>query len=67
VNGNQGHNYAIVDPPDEGRDQSLIGRENSQGAKNQKSRCRESHIVMLSQPNKVAEVIEETVAGGSKL
>ena len=64
MNGNQGHNYAIVDPPDEGRDQSLIiVRE----LKNQKSRCRESHIVMLSQPNKVAEVIEETVAGGSKL
>ena len=26
-----------------------------------------SHVVMLSQPNKVAEVIEEAVAGASKL
>jgi len=67
MNGNQGHNYAIVDPPDEGRDQSLIGRENSQGAKKPKEPLPREPYRMLSQPNKVAEVIEKTVAGGSKL
>jgi hypothetical protein len=66
VKGNLGLNHTIVDP-DEVRDQSLIGRENSQGAKNQKSRYREKHGVILSQPNTVANVIEEAVAGESKL
>ena len=66
MKGNLGLNHTIVDP-DELKDQRLIGRENSQVAKNQKSRYREKHVVMLSQPNTVDNVIDEAVAGASKL
>ena len=40
VNGNQGRNYAIVDPPDEGRERSLIRKKGKQSWRESTEQCK---------------------------